>query len=208
MDQCPAASRPWIVPIHCRHVRLLLRPVIRITKRLSAGKLSQVVGIFLFLFFKAYVVVTIRFVFRCRSNASGNRPGRTSLSVLSPFDEAEEWTKILEILNSCNSGLESSEDVGDGSHLLGAVQREFQNRLGEFTQFPPCPTTTTTTQYSIGSSYISISVTARSAARLTDLNGSNFHLQLKTEKKSGGETGKFPSSLKESDETREYVLPF
>jgi hypothetical protein len=61
------------------------------------------------------------------------------LSVLSPFDEAEEWTKILEILNSCNSGLGSAEDgaAGDGgsdgsSHLLGAVQREFQNRLGEF----------------------------------------------------------------------------
>ena len=63
---------------------------------------------------------------------------RTSLSVLSPFDEAEEWTKILEILNSCNNGLGSAEDGAagdggsDGSHLLGAVQREFQNRLGEF----------------------------------------------------------------------------
>ncbi|XP_046655890.1 ankyrin repeat and SAM domain-containing protein 1A-like [Daphnia pulicaria] len=60
---------------------------------------------------------------------------RTSLSVLSPFDEAEEWSKILEILNTCNSGLDPSEDGtgGDGgcddSHLLGAVQREFQNRL-------------------------------------------------------------------------------
>ena len=56
------------------------------------------------------------------------------MSVLSPFDEAEEWTKILEILDSCNSGLGSAEDGAggsDGLHLLGAVQREFQNRLGE-----------------------------------------------------------------------------
>lgn len=59
--------------------------------------------------------------------------------MLSPFDEAEEWSKILEILNSCNSGLDPAEDGtggGDGgcddSHLLGAVQREFQNRLGEY----------------------------------------------------------------------------
>ena len=62
---------------------------------------------------------------------------RTSLSVLSPFDEAEEWSKILEILNSCSTGLDAAEDGAsgdggsDGSHLLGAVQREFQNRLGE-----------------------------------------------------------------------------
>lgn len=63
------------------------------------------------------------------------------MSVLSPFDEAEEWTKILEILNSCNTGLRSVDDGsgGDGgnddSHLLGAVQREFQNRLGELCLF-------------------------------------------------------------------------
>lgn len=71
----------------------------------------------------------------CCCRPSGGK--RTSLSVLSPFDEAEEWSKILEILNTCNSGLDPSEDGtgGDGgcddSHLLGAVQREFQNRLGE-----------------------------------------------------------------------------
>ena len=60
---------------------------------------------------------------------------RTSLSVLSPFDEAEEWTKILEILNSCDLGSAENGAAGeggsDGPHLLDAVQREFQNRLGE-----------------------------------------------------------------------------
>lgn len=66
--------------------------------------------------------------------SSGNRQNRTSLSVLSPFNEEEEWTKIVEMLNSCNSGLQSVSDGsgGDDSHLLGAVQREFQNILGEF----------------------------------------------------------------------------
>ncbi|KAK4014538.1 hypothetical protein OUZ56_027060 [Daphnia magna] len=63
--------------------------------------------------------------------SSGNRQNRTSLSVLSPFNEEEEWTKIVEMLNSCNSGLQSVSDGsgGDDSHLLGAVQREFQNIL-------------------------------------------------------------------------------
>ncbi|XP_057381430.1 ankyrin repeat and SAM domain-containing protein 1A-like [Daphnia carinata] len=63
--------------------------------------------------------------------SGGNRQNRTSLSVLSPFNEEEEWTKIVEMLNSCNSGLQSVSDglAGDDSHLLGAVQREFQNKL-------------------------------------------------------------------------------
>ena len=47
--------------------------------------------------------------------------------MLSPFDEQEEWIKILEILSSCNSGLAAGEE----SNLVVEVQREFQNRIGE-----------------------------------------------------------------------------
>ena len=65
----------------------------------------------------------------------GDGDCQSSLSVLSPFDEQEEWLKILEILNSFNSGLSSSENgqVGNStdSDLLDDVQRELQNRLGK-----------------------------------------------------------------------------
>ena len=68
----------------------------------------------------------------CVSDGSHHhlRQSRTSLSVLSPFDEQEEWLKILEILSTCNSGIGSGPN-GDESNLLGDVQRELQNRLGK-----------------------------------------------------------------------------
>ena len=124
MGRYRAASQQWIGQILCQHAarRLLVLP--ETTKFHPTGEF--------FFFYQTFsACITRRALYRLNGGA-GNRAGRTSLSVLSPFDEAEEWTKILEILNSCNSGLESTEDVGDGSHLLGAVQREFQNRLGEF----------------------------------------------------------------------------
>lgn len=62
---------------------------------------------------------------KCRSSSGQRRPAN-SLCVLSPFDEQEEWIKILEILSSCNSGFEDGD-----SNLVDAVQREFQNRIGE-----------------------------------------------------------------------------
>lgn len=67
---------------------------------------------------------------RTNGGGGGVRHSRTSLSVLSPFDEQEEWLKILEILDACNDGLEA-EGRGEGDDLLRDVQRELQNRFGK-----------------------------------------------------------------------------
>ena len=72
-------------------------------------------------------------VFLIRSSSGGGgggggqRRATSSLCVLSPFDEQEEWIKILEILSSCNSGLAGT---GGDSTLVDEVQKEFQNRIG------------------------------------------------------------------------------
>lgn len=73
-----------------------------------------------------------------RKNSTERQNSRGSLSVLSPFDEQEEWLKILEILNACNSGLEDRNGEQDAcNHLLSDVQRELQNRFGESTSLLP-----------------------------------------------------------------------
>ena len=63
----------------------------------------------------------------CRSANGPRRTLSTSLSVLSPFDVQEEWTKIWEILGSFSSGFDK-----ESPHLIDEVQREFQNRIGKF----------------------------------------------------------------------------
>lgn len=47
------------------------------------------------------------------------------LSILSPFDEQEEWAKISEIMKSFGSGLVRE------SVFVSELEKEFQNRLGE-----------------------------------------------------------------------------
>jgi len=47
------------------------------------------------------------------------------LSILSPFDEQEEWAKISEIMASFGSGLVRE------SVFVSELEKEFQNRLGE-----------------------------------------------------------------------------
>ena len=72
-----------------------------------------------------WIVIYNERINKCRS-PSGQRRPINSLCVLSPFDEQEEWIKILEILSSCNSGFNDGD-----SNLVDEVQREFQNRIGE-----------------------------------------------------------------------------
>lgn len=49
-----------------------------------------------------------------------------SLSILSPFDEQEEWAKISEIMASFGTGLVRE------SVFVSELEKEFQCRLGEF----------------------------------------------------------------------------
>ena len=65
-----------------------------------------------------------------RSGGSGAASGSgidksQCLSILSPFDEQEEWAKISEIMASFGSGLVRE------SVFVSELEKEFQNRLGE-----------------------------------------------------------------------------
>nr|CAD7569806.1 unnamed protein product [Timema californicum] len=51
--------------------------------------------------------------------------GDKSLSILSPFDEQEEWAKISEIMASFGSGLARD------SVFVSELEKEFQSRMGE-----------------------------------------------------------------------------
>ncbi|CAG2059750.1 unnamed protein product [Timema podura] len=53
-------------------------------------------------------------------------PGDKSLSILSPFDEQEEWAKISEIMASFGSGLARD------SVFVSELEKEFQSRMGAF----------------------------------------------------------------------------
>ena len=48
-----------------------------------------------------------------------------SLTILSPFDEQDEWAKITEILGTFG------EKLGRDSLLMKDIQKEFQDRLGK-----------------------------------------------------------------------------
>jgi len=68
-----------------------------------------------------------------RSTGSGpaSGPGADkgqSLSILSPFDEQEEWAKISEIMASFGTGLVRE------SVFVSELEKEFQSRLGECSQ--------------------------------------------------------------------------
>ena len=65
-----------------------------------------------------------------RSAGSGTGSGSgidksQCLSILSPFDEQEEWAKISEIMASFGTGLVRE------SVFVSELEKEFQNRLGE-----------------------------------------------------------------------------
>jgi hypothetical protein len=65
-----------------------------------------------------------------RSGGSGAGSGSgidksQCLSILSPFDEQEEWAKISEIMASFGTGLVRE------SVFVSELEKEFQNRLGE-----------------------------------------------------------------------------
>jgi len=47
------------------------------------------------------------------------------LTILSPFDEQDEWAKITEILGTFG------EKLGRDSLLMKDIQKEFQDRLGK-----------------------------------------------------------------------------
>lgn len=51
-----------------------------------------------------------------------------SLSIMSPFDEQEEWAKISEIMASFGTGLVRE------SVFVSELEKEFQTRLGRCTQ--------------------------------------------------------------------------
>ena len=62
------------------------------------------------------------------STGSGSGPGGDkgqSLSILSPFDEQEEWAKISEIMASFGTGLVRE------SVFVTELEKEFQTRLGK-----------------------------------------------------------------------------
>lgn len=66
------------------------------------------------------------------SRSGGSGPGSgpgidkgQSLSILSPFDEQEEWAKISEIMASFGTGLVRE------SVFVSELEKEFQTRLGE-----------------------------------------------------------------------------
>jgi hypothetical protein len=64
----------------------------------------------------------------CSRGGSGAGPGTDkaqSLSILSPFDEQEEWAKISEIMASFGTGLVRE------SVFVSELEKEFQSRLGE-----------------------------------------------------------------------------
>jgi hypothetical protein len=64
----------------------------------------------------------------CSRGTSGAGPGidkAQSLSILSPFDEQEEWAKISEIMASFGTGLVRE------SVFVSELEKEFQSRLGE-----------------------------------------------------------------------------
>jgi hypothetical protein len=62
------------------------------------------------------------------SAASGPGPDKgQSLSILSPFDEQEEWARISEIMASFGTGLVRE------SVFVSELEKEFQTRLGECT---------------------------------------------------------------------------
>lgn len=65
---------------------------------------------------------------RSGGSGPGSGPGidkGQSLSILSPFDEQEEWAKISEIMASFGTGLVRE------SVFVSELEREFQTRLGE-----------------------------------------------------------------------------
>jgi hypothetical protein len=64
----------------------------------------------------------------CSRGSSTAGPGIDkvqSLSILSPFDEQEEWAKISEIMASFGTGLVRE------SVFVSELEQEFQSRLGE-----------------------------------------------------------------------------
>lgn len=71
---------------------------------------------------------TLRKLRNVYENVTVDRPNDTDngLSILSPFDEQEEWNKISEIMATFNSGL-----LREGV-LVSEMEKEIQARFGEF----------------------------------------------------------------------------
>lgn len=64
-----------------------------------------------------------------KNNYSDQINGSKNLSILSPFDEQEEWAKISEIMASFGSSLVRE------SVFVAELEQEFQNRLGKCFNF-------------------------------------------------------------------------
>ena len=63
---------------------------------------------------------------RDSSNLEREQRDQKTLSVISPFDEQEEWAKISEIMATFGSGFVRE------SVFVDELEREFQTRLGEY----------------------------------------------------------------------------
>ncbi|XP_049792444.1 ankyrin repeat and SAM domain-containing protein 1A-like [Schistocerca nitens] len=61
------------------------------------------------------------------SGEDADKPSAGTLSILSPFDEQEEWAKISEIMASFGTGLVRE------SVFVSDLEKEFQSRLGDTT---------------------------------------------------------------------------
>ena len=55
----------------------------------------------------------------------GKTRNSSSLTVLSPFDEQEEWAKISEIMESFGGGINKE------SKFMSEMEKEFETRLGK-----------------------------------------------------------------------------